>query len=395
MKCIGTHWAALGCVLAVVSCGSPPQPLPPVSEPPTVAPVTPAASAQSEASDPSEAISTQNKVSATSSVAAGTGIDAVSNDAAVVKATHAVLKCGFNNGFDKRCPAWKTWEKLSEAQNGAADVTFFNFLGDSDIKVQYCGLEGLLINGKDYKTESTPANQLLDYMEKQQDPEVLRLVGRLIGKMDLNRSKTGDRVMKWLEGEGSAPLRQVLASNVLFQNNRIPGMYELFVKLARSDSDAVVRRNAASAFWTGTPRGKSEEVCKLWLALTDATDPELAGQSAYHCALTPIDGGCSNQWDALLTNIEKKAKAGLVTNRMMASALGYLHNHPKVTPAIQARTLSVARTLVHNAGNANLARSAALEFIGKHDDGAKSFAEQFKNDKASVVSDEAARILGE
>jgi hypothetical protein len=90
--------------------------------------------------------------------------------------------------------------------------------------------------------------------------------------------------------------------------------------------------------------------------------------------------------------IENKSKAGEVNSSQVASALNYLHDQKKVSPAQKTRTLAVAKTLAENAKNGGSARARALEFVGKKDPAGRTYAAKFENDQEFFVKSTAKRI---
>ncbi len=331
-----------------------------------------------------------------SSGAATTGTKGLAdpgNDKAVVDLARPVLGCKWTaSGFDHGCEALKAWNASDLLKDGKADGTLVNFLDDADEKVRLLGASGLSHKGRTYRKDKGLATRVVDAADKEQSKPVVSALGRAAGTIDLTATGLADRVKTMLESHKNESLREALAGNTLFDNRDVPGMYELFVKLARSDKTPAVRRAAAAAFWTGTPTGKNEEVCKLWLELAADKDADLAGHSAYHCAFTSNGGGCTGQWDALLSLIEKQAKNGEVRSSFTASALNYFYGQGKASDGQKKRALEIAKTLVKNPKNDGAARSAALDFVGKKDPAGKAFAAQFENDSDFFVKSTAKRI---
>ncbi len=323
----------------------------------------------------------------------GKGLGDPSNDPAIVAAAKPVLTCTWGSyGFDSKCAALETWKKLEAMKNGAGDKTLVNFLEDKDFKVQWLGAEALSRQGQLYRKDQALAAKVVDAADKATEKLVVSALARAAGNADLQATGLAPRVMKMLESHANAELRQELSGNTLFRNRDATGMYDLFVKLARTDKDPKVRKAAAAAFWTGTPNGKNEDVCKLWLELADDADHDLAGHSAYHCSFTSSGGGCTGQWDALLSLIERKAKAGQVKSSFMAAALKYFYGQQKATDAQKKRAIEVAKVLVANPANDGSSRSSALEFVGKEDPAGKAFAAKYENDSEFFVKSAAKRI---
>ncbi len=340
----------------------------------------------------------KTSVAATSASAAATakdgkGLNDPNNNKALVALAEPVLECTWGRyGFEAKCEAFLTWKKSNLMKSGAMDKSLLNFLDDNDMKVQFLGAEALSRKGQIYRKDKVMATKVVDTLDKSTIKLVVGALGKAAGSIDLDATGLSPRIKKMLESHPNAEVRRVLASNTLFRNNDIPGMYDLFVKLAKTDKDPKVRKAAAAAFWTGTPSGKEEEVCKLWLELANDKDHDLAGHSAYHCSFTSMGGGCTGQWDELLTLIETKAKAGDVKSSFMASALKYLHGQKKVSGAQKKRALAIAKELVKNTANDGSSRSTALDFVGKEDPKAKAFAGKYEDDKEFFVKTAAKRI---
>ena len=326
--------------------------------------------------------------------ASGTkGLADPSNDKALVDLTKPVLTCKWASyGFDANCPAYKAWSESDLFKNGAGDATLVNYLDDPDEKVRYLGARMLGQKGNAYRKDGALATRVVDGADKETSKVVVSPLGRAVGSIDLVAVGLAPRVETMIESHSNDDLREALAGGTMSANREAPGMYALFVKLARADKNAKVRKAAAASFWTGTPRGKHEDVCKLWLELAGDKDGDLAGHSAYHCAFSPLEGGCTGQWDALLSLIERQAKSGEVKSSFTASALKYLYDQKKVSAAQKKRALAVAKLLVENTKNDGSARGSALEFVGKQDPGGKAYAARFDNDAAFFVKSAAKRI---
>lgn len=322
----------------------------------------------------------------------GVGIENSSNNEAVVKAAREAIKCEWSGGFSTKCEAYSAFTKLEAAKTGA-EATFLNFLEDADEKVQFLGLVGLNKFGRSYKTDKQAVSKLLGYVDKIDGTVLAGAASNCVAGIHWQETGALDRIKTILVEHKSLPVRRALVSRVLFSSGNADGMYDLYVKLAKSDNDKEVRRNAAGAFWTGTPQGKHDEVCKLWLELVSDPDDDLAGHSAYHCAFWTNSGGCTGQWDELLNVLDKKAKAGEIKHGMMGSSLRYLYKQKNVTDAQKKRVLEVAKEVVKNPKNNALVRSSMLKFIGENDPAAKAFAAKYKDDPESFVQSEAAKIL--
>lgn len=331
--------------------------------------------------------------SSVATAAPGKGLEDPANDKAVVAAAKPALDCDWGNyGFETKCPALQEWFKADVLNDGAADTTLINFLEDERTQVRWLGAEALSRKGQNYRKDKALAGKVMDAADKATEKQLIGVLAKVVGNVDLRATGTAERVTKMIESHGNVELRRGLTTHTLFRNRDVPGMFELFVKLAKSDPDKKVRKAAATAFWTGTPSGKNEEVCKLWLELANDADADLAGHSAYHCAFTSAGGGCTGQWDDLLSLIEKQAKAGQVRSTFLASALKYFYGQKKASAAQKKRAIAIAKELVKNEGNDAAARGSALEFVGAEDPGGKAFAAKYEDDKAVFVKNAAKRV---
>ena len=322
-----------------------------------------------------------------------TGLANPGNDKALVELTKPVLTCKWASyGFDASCAAFKTWNESPLFKNGAGDATLVNYLDDTEEKVRFLGARMLSQKGSTYRKDKALATRVVGAAEKEASKVVASPMGRAVGNIDLASVGLIPQVQKMIESHSNADMREALASGTLFANREAPGVYDLFVKLARADKDPKVRKAAAAAFWTGTPNGKHDEVCRLWLDLAGDKDGDLAGHSAYHCAFTSLNGGCTGQWDALLSLIERQAKNGTVKSSFTASALRYFYDQKKATSAQKKRAIAIAKQLVENTGNDGSARGTALDFVAKQDPGGKAYATRFENDNEFFVKNAAKRI---
>jgi hypothetical protein len=332
--------------------------------------------------------------SAEPAVAAGGGLADPSNDAAVVALAKKALACEWKNaGFKYDCPDLKAWKEAELLKKGANDKTLVNMLGDADEKVRWLSATGLSSHGLEYRKDKALASALVTAAEKETFEANGSTLGSALSRIDLKATGLTDRVKKIISGHKLEALRRSVAGSVLFNNKEEGDFFGFLQELARNKEEkAGVRRAAVAAFWTGTPQGKHEDACKFWLEMADDDEQEVAGEAAYMCAFYPHNDGCTGQWDALLDLIENKSKAGEVNSPQVASALNYLHDQKKVSPAQKTRTLAVAKTLAENAKNGGSARARALEFVGKKDPAGRTYAAKFENDQEFFVKSTAKRI---
>ena len=320
-----------------------------------------------------------------------TGIGNPDNDSAVVKAAREALACEWEKTtFSSKCEAFQSWRKNDGIKKGAADITLVNFLEDKDTKIQWLGAEAIARAGETYKKDAVLAAKILDATDRATEAYLVDKLTDAAAQINLQSTSLGPRVMAMLETHSNLAVRQgMVGSRNLSLNRDFAGLFDLYVKLARTDKDPKVRSNAAAAFWVGTPKGKKDEVCKLWLELANDADESVASDAAYNCAHFSSDGGCSGQWEELLTLIEQKAKAGAVSFKA-AGALEYVHNQKTASPALKTRALAIAKTTVANTDNNDSARLIAIRFVIKSDPAGKAFAKTYENDKSTNIKKVAA-----
>lgn len=321
---------------------------------------------------------------------ASTGLAAAGNDAAVVTLAKEALTCKWSAaGLASNCKALKAWRTSTAMKGGKADATLMNMIEDKDKKVRWLAATALKTVGRGHHDNKAQATRLLDAVDKEKEPSVLGHLGAAVGRINLEKTGLEGRVKKLIEAHPSKPLRHSVVRSVLSSNRTL--MFDYLMKIAREGKDGQMRKAAAAAFWTGTPTGKHEDACKLWLELAGDGDNDLAGNSAYHCAFYPHTGGCQGQWDALLDVIDKKAGDGKVVSTMTATALQYLHNQKKASDKQKSRCLAIAKKLAKNADNKATARGRAIELVAKLDPKGKAFAKTFEDDKDGYVKSVAKR----
>ena len=339
---------------------------------------------------PKQASPTATATTTTTAVAKTTGLAAAGNDQAVVTLAKAAIACKWTAaGLASNCAALKAWRISPLLKNGKADATLLHMLEDNDKKVRWLSATALKTVGRSHRNDKAAATRLLDALDKEKDPSVLGHLGAAVGRIDLAKTGLEARVKKLIEKHPSKAVRQSIVRSVLSGNRTL--MFDYLMKVAREDKDGQMRKAAAAAFWTGTPPGKHEDACKLWLELAKDGDHDLAGNSAYHCAFYPTAGGCVGQWDELLDVIEKKASDGKVVSTMTATALRYLYNQKKASDKQESRAIAIAKKIASNTDNKATARGRAIELVAKLDPKGKAFAKKFEGDKDGYVKSVAKR----
>lgn len=320
------------------------------------------------------------------------GIEASTNDAAVVDLAKKALGCKWAAfGLDSKCPELKALIESEAIRDGKGDGTLVNFLEDANEQVRWLGARALTQRGKAFRTDKLLAERIVKAAEVEKTKAVAQELGGVVGGIKHAETGLGERIKTMAKSHEVQQVRTSLLARMLFSNGE--ALYDFVKDIAMNDKDIVVRKAAISAFWTGTPPNKSADTCKMWLGFMDDPAEDVAGEAAYLCAFYPQNGGCTSEWDALLDNIEKRAKAGAIKSTQMASAMSYLHRQPKVSDAQKKRTLKVARIIAENTSNNGMVRGRALEFVADNDPDAKKFLEKLKDDADPFVKGRAKELV--
>ncbi len=322
---------------------------------------------------------------------AARGIDAAGNDPAVVALAKKAALCKWtDSGFEYSCADRKAWEEAEILKDGKADPTLVAMAEDASEQVRWLAASALYNKGKVYQTDKALAERVLAAAEAEKAKSVGRNIGGAAGRIKLPQHGLVDRAKGLTKAPTLKETRLGFIGSVQFANS--DAFYDTTVALAKSEPDNDVRDAAMSAFWTGTPSAKNAEVCQMWLDLSRDANDEFAGHAAYFTAFYPHSGGCKAQWDPLLGDIEKKAKAGTAKSSYWGSAVYYLHAQNQATPAQKSKAIAVAKALAENAGNSASTRVRALELIAEKAPGGKAYLGKFTNDKDSYVKSRAAEL---
>lgn len=323
------------------------------------------------------------------------GLEAAGNDPAVVAEVKKILECEWKRfGFSSsKCEAFKAFNKSDMIKRGRADATMVNLLEDDDSKVRWLAARTLKMHGKTYEGDPKLAARVLTAAEQEKDEQVAVKMMGAVADMDLVGTKLADRAIALAKSHPVEEARAELVHSVLFKNRDSNELYEFVKATAKEAKEDKIRRAAVRAFWVGTPRDKTEEVCKLWLdvAQNDASD-DVAGVAMRLAAQNP-NARCEAQYDGLLELAESKAKEGKVKTSDVAFALRYIHGQKKASDAHKKRALSIAKILLENEANKDMARADALRLLGKEHPKGKAMAKKYKDAKSFFVKNAAKRIL--
>lgn len=319
------------------------------------------------------------------------GIDAASNDATLVDLAKKALGCKWGAyGFDSKCPELKATIESDTIRDGKGDATLVSFLEDPNEQVRWLGARALTQRGKVFRTDKQLAERIVIAAEAEKTKAVAQELGGVVGGIKHAETGFGERIKTMAKNHEIQQLRTSLLARMLFSNGE--SLYDFVKDIAMNDKDLVVRKAAISAFWTGTPPTRAADTCKMWLGFMDDPAEDVAGEAAYLCAFYPQNGGCKAEWDAVIDNVEKRAKAGTVKSTQMASAMSYLHNQSGASEAQKKRTLATAKILAENKTNNAMARGRALEFVAEKDSDAKKFLDKLKDDADPFVKARAKEL---
>ncbi len=319
------------------------------------------------------------------------GLDDPSNDKLVADAARVAIACEWSPGGLKHdCPALKTWKEASFIKEGAADPTLSTMLADPREPVRWLAAEALANQGKAYTKNAALAGKVVAAAQAEKALAVAGSLGRAVAKIDLAATGHQAAAEAMVKAHPLVQLRQAMAQHLLWSNKQL---YELTLQLARTDAAPEVRKAALGAPWTGTPNGRENDTCVLFLEKVDDAADDVNGEAAYLCGFWSRNGGCKTQWDPLLGKIEARARAGNVKSSQMASALSYFHGQKAASADQKTRAVGIAKTLLENQANAGVARGNALRFIGEVDDGAKAYAGRWLSDREFFVKSTAKDIV--
>lgn len=323
---------------------------------------------------------------------AARGIDAAGNDPVVVALAKKVLTCKWSDsGFAYDCADRKAWAESELTKAGKADATLVSMVEDPNEQVRWLGAQGLNDKGGVYQKDKALAERVLTAAESEKSKTVARSLGSAAGRIKLPEVGLADRAKALGKSPTMKETRLGFFDSVQYSNSE--AFYAYTTEMAKTETDKDVRKAAMSSFWTGTPSSKNAEVCQLWLDLSHDDNEDFAAHAAYFAAFYPHSGGCKAQWDTLLGDVEKRAKAGTAKAYDWAAAIYYLYGQNAATPAQKKRAMAAAKLIVENKANGGSSRARALELVGDKDPGAKAYLAKFTNDPDFSVKSRANDLL--
>lgn len=287
------------------------------------------------------------------------------------------------------CADLKAFDELGALQEGAGDKTLVEMLADPEPKMVALGARGLRVNGRKFRDDAALAEKIVARLEAGKDDEsVLDNLATVAGAIDGEKTKLGPRLLDLAKNIKSPSVRGSFISAGQFHNSDL--LYPVTSELARSESNQDLRRTAISAFWTGTPSGKSDEVCKLWVSIgQDPKTPEgLAAQAVDYAAWTPTT--CDKQYDAIAKLLEKHLK-GKVEETSWAIAGTHLVGQDKLAAPLKKKVVGLLKAVATDPKNGASVRVFALDGVIKGDPaGAKALLAKLAKDKDDYVAKHAA-----
>ena len=324
--------------------------------------------------------------------AGGKGIDAAGNDPAVVALAKKALGCKWGDyGFPYDCADRKAWDESELLKGGKADPTLVAMLEDANEQVRWLAAAALSSNGDKYRTDKALAERVINAALAEKSKPVARNIGNAAGKVKLTDVGLVDKAKPIGKVPMLKEMRLGFIDSVQFNNK--DAFYAYTVDLAKNGEDKEIRDAAMSAFWTGTPNGKNAEVCALWYDLSHDANEELAAHADYFVAFYPFDAGCKAQWDGMLGDIEKRAKAGTAKSSYWGSALYYMFDQKAASPAQKKKAEGIAKAMAENTANGASARVRAMEFLTDKTTGVKPLLQKLEKDSDSYVKSRATDLL--
>jgi len=325
------------------------------------------------------------------------GLKAKDNDKEVVDLAKKIVDgCELKKwGYDrKKCSDYETWSKGEMFKGGAKDKTLVNLLEDPKMPVRRLAADALRSRGEKYEEDEAMAKRVVAALEREKDEKTADSLASVVADIRLEKTDLVDEVIDIAKTHSVKEVGQGIVNEVLFRNRENEKIYEFVKNTAETHSDDEMRYAALRGFWTGTPKGKNDEVCALWRKLAITDDDTKVAAKALELAFQNPSARCKGEYEDLLKHAEKKAKEGTVKETSIAFGLKYLFRQKDAPDALKKRALAAAKTLLANEKNSGQARGWALRFIGEADPGAKALAAKYKDDEDFSLK-HAAKAINE
>jgi len=304
-------------------------------------------------------------------------------DALVAK----VLTCKWKDarGFLPRCRQLKRFYRSDTLRN---EKLLTALLDHKSERTRWVGATGLR-RGREYRSDVAMATRMVAAMETEANPAVAIALADAISRIKLKETKLVERVKKMISDHPSAPARKRLLKHTLFYNKTL--LYEFVVELARKEKNLSVRTAAIASLFTGTPKDRYEDTCKLWRELLADPAPKVGALGGAY--LTRFGRSlCQPHYDAVLAIIAKRAAAGTVKAEQLTDSLRNVYLQASATKQQKQKTLTIALTMLNNKKNYGPSRARALELLSQRHPRGKQLVKAHLKDKDGFVMRRAERL---
>lgn len=308
---------------------------------------------------------------------------AVVRDAAVVASAEKAATCTFGEtAIEYDCAELVAFKKSIESVDPAkGNPTFVSLVEEKDEKLRWLGVYALSYAGKGHGDDAALVGRLAAAAGKETSKLVARDLGELVGRAG--------------SGEAVAKAHALVAMRVGAVTGMIYGGRAKDVEAAvafAKDPEPDVRRAVVDALLT-VPKELNEKACAAWLVAMKDEKETVAAAATHKLTITRKGGDCQRDFDAVLSNVEARARAGALDHGLWGQTLDEMY--ARASDAQKKKALEVARLIASNTTHATGARNSALRAVWRHDPGAKPFLAKLQNDKDSYVAIEAANLAKE
>ncbi len=287
------------------------------------------------------------------------------NNSEVVKVIWEATTCEWAGpedggyGLQRQCAGLKAWKSTKLVAGSKNDATLLNVLADDDPKARFLAAEALERPGEKWVTDKAVAVRVVGYAKQEKHDQAGVALGRLVGRINLEKTGLSDPVLEMLSASYPTALRQGIVSAISSWNYQ-DEVYSALRNVAEKDKDTELRGAAIRIMWN-SPDKQHDANCKMFLQLASDADDSVSGEAAHMCAKWKSLDGCTAEWDALLDVIDKRNKADKIQHTGMVVAMQMLFKQPKVTAAQKKRMIAIATAIFDNTANDGIARSLAGE----------------------------------